>query len=263
MYRPRSVSTHEQAARNVASLVRLSAIALIGVYMAKRSRSILPFYADEPRRLYREDGTPRELQGTLLWSAPPSPGLRARDDLIAGVVTPIRRQRPHDALIRIDSQCFTSSMPGDTSCDCRWQKERAKDLIEVHGNGLLLLLMKGHEGRGHGLGIKIDAMAEAQQTGKSFSEVLADHELPLDVRDYTDAVKILRASPYKSARVLTNNPEKLDVVQQAGITVIREPLLPPDDVLGMPDSGVSAEYLTEWSEKQTRLGHLGMTGFDN
>ena len=239
----------QHSRREIVSFIGLSAIVMLGFYLAQRAKPSHTFYADAPDRLFRTDGTPRELQCSLVWSTPPKRKPRLRDNLVAAIVTPTRPQTPDDALIRIDSQCFTSTVLGDTSCDCRWQREAAMDRIEKHGNGVLLLLLSGHEGRGHGLATKIDTMALAQQSGTSFSEALSRQGKELDDRDYADGVAILRASPYKTARVLTNNPAKLAAVQQAGIIAIREPLTPPDTALIDPSSSVSNAYHTEWLEK--------------
>jgi 3,4-dihydroxy 2-butanone 4-phosphate synthase / GTP cyclohydrolase II len=149
------------------------------------------------------------------------------------------------ALVRIHSECLTGDVFGSLRCDCGAQLEHALEQVAEAGRGVVLYL-RGHEGRGIGLAHKLRAYALQDQ---GFDTVEANLELgfPADARDYSAAATMLLGLGVRRVRLLTNNPDKVQALQRAGIEVVeRVPLLQPP----RPEN---VRYLRT---KQERLGHL-------
>lgn len=122
-----------------------------------------------------------------------------------------------DCLVRIHSECATGDILGSLRCDCRNQLEESLELINMAGEGLLIYL-RGHEGRGIGLANKIRAYA-LQEQGMDTLDANVHLGFAPDARDYAVAVEILKKFGLKSVRLLTNNRDKIDALEQAGIKV--------------------------------------------
>ncbi|MCY3879128.1 MAG: GTP cyclohydrolase II [Rhodobacteraceae bacterium] len=124
--------------------------------------------------------------------------------------------RDEPVLTRIHSACFTGDVLGSLKCDCGQQLRSAVRLIAEAGSGLLLYL--NQEGRGIGLTNKVRAYALQDQ---GFDTVEANHRLGFedDERDFRVAGGILRQMGYSRARLLTNNPSKIQKLQAQGIEV--------------------------------------------
>jgi 3,4-dihydroxy 2-butanone 4-phosphate synthase/GTP cyclohydrolase II len=148
-------------------------------------------------------------------------------------------------LVRIHSECLTGDVFGSLRCDCGAQLDQAIERIAEEGRGVVLYL-RGHEGRGIGLAHKLRAYA-LQEEGLDTVEANLQLGFPADARDYGPASLILRALGVTRVRLLTNNPDKVAALEQAGLEVVeRVPLLDeprPENV----------RYLLT---KQERLGHL-------
>ncbi|ABE49626.1 GTP cyclohydrolase II [Methylobacillus flagellatus] len=150
-----------------------------------------------------------------------------------------------NVLVRVHSECLTGDIFSSNRCDCGEQLVLAQSMIAEAGQGVLLYL-KGHEGRGIGLANKIHAYA-LQDRGLDTVDANLHLGLPIDQRSYAAAVDILKDLGVHSLRLLTNNPEKVSSLQQAGLTVTeRIPLViqPNQDNL---------QYLLT---KRDRLGHF-------
>ncbi|MDR3424508.1 MAG: GTP cyclohydrolase II [Alphaproteobacteria bacterium] len=122
-----------------------------------------------------------------------------------------------DCLVRLHSECATGDVLGSLRCDCRNQLEKAMELIDRSGCGLLIY-MRGHEGRGIGLANKIRAYA-LQEQGMDTIDANVHLGFAPDARDYADAVAILKQFKLKKVRLLTNNRDKVKALQRAGIAV--------------------------------------------
>ena len=119
-------------------------------------------------------------------------------------------------LTRLHSTCFTGDVLGSLKCDCGPQLNSALKQISEHGSGLLLYL--NQEGRGIGLANKMRAYS-LQDEG--FDTVDANHRLGFedDERDYRIGAEILKSLGFSKVNLLTNNPHKVSMLEENGITV--------------------------------------------
>jgi GTP cyclohydrolase II len=122
-----------------------------------------------------------------------------------------------DAIIRMHSICHTGDIFGSKRCDCGYQLKQSMKMIVEHGNGALFYLAN-HEGRGIGLFSK--AMAYSLQEN-GYDTVEANESLGFvdDSRNYSDAIEVLKALRSKPVTLITNNPKKLNALQNAGLPV--------------------------------------------
>ena len=148
-----------------------------------------------------------------------------------------------DVPLRVHSECLTGDVLGSLRCDCRDQLTASLEMLGGMPRGVLIYMRQ--EGRGIGLTNKIRAYA-LQDHGHDTVE--ANHLLGFgdDERDYRSAADMLEALGVRSARLLTNNPRKLDGLRDHGIEVAgRIPIV-------MPVNRHNAQYLLT---KQKRSGH--------
>ena len=117
-------------------------------------------------------------------------------------------------IVRIHSECLTGDVFGSKRCDCQDQLHQSLSMIAENGNGYLIYL-KGHEGRGIGIGNKIAAYA-LQENGMNTYEANEALGLPRDKRNYIDAIWILKALHIDQFQFISNNPEKIDALKKAG-----------------------------------------------
>jgi len=118
--------------------------------------------------------------------------------------------------VRIHSECLTGDVFHSLRCDCRQQLTEALEMLS--GQGGILLYMR-HEGRGIGLYNKLDAYH--LQIEKGLDTFSANKELGYegDLRSYEEASQMLAALGIKKVKLLTNNPAKVNGLQQYGIEV--------------------------------------------
>lgn len=147
------------------------------------------------------------------------------------------------ALVRLHSECLTGDVFGSARCDCGEQLNESIKQILASEAGVIIYLHQ--EGRGIGLGNKIKAYA-LQDQGLDTVEANLELGFKEDLRDYGIGAQILRDLGVGEARLLTNNPHKLESLARYGVRVTREAL----EV--MPHHG-NIEYLRTKKEK---LGHL-------
>jgi GTP cyclohydrolase II/3,4-dihydroxy 2-butanone 4-phosphate synthase/GTP cyclohydrolase II len=149
-------------------------------------------------------------------------------------------------LVRVHSECLTGDLAGSLRCDCGAQFRSALSAIADAGSGVLIYL-RGHEGRGIGLGHKLRAYELQQWHGLDTVDANLRLGLPVDSRDYGAACDILDDLGVRSVRLLTNNPDKVRALTDRGITVTER--VPHEPIAG-PHSW---SYLTT---KRDRMGHL-------
>ena len=148
------------------------------------------------------------------------------------------------ALVRIHSQCLTGNVFGSERCDCGDQLHFALSTIAESGSGLLIYQLQ--EGRGIGLMNKLLAY-ELQDSGHDTVEANEHLGFEADHRNYDLCAGVLRHFGITRVRLMTNNPQKFDALEAAGIHVVeRVPIeIPPSDG--------TKEYL---KTKKAKLGHL-------
>lgn len=124
--------------------------------------------------------------------------------------------------VRIHSACLTGDLFGSLRCDCGEQLRGSLEFFAAKGGGVLLYLAQ--EGRGIGLGNKLRAYS-LQQEGLDTVDADCTLGFGADERCYDAAVQMLRYLQVKRIQLLTNNPEKVRAVREAGIQVVdRKPL---------------------------------------
>jgi 3,4-dihydroxy 2-butanone 4-phosphate synthase/GTP cyclohydrolase II len=156
-----------------------------------------------------------------------------------------RAQAP---LVRAHSECATGDIFGSRRCDCGEQLQRSLQLIAASDAGCLIYL-RGHEGRGIGLGAKLTAYA-LQDQGRDTIEANEDQGLPVDGREYDAVARVLNDLNVDAVRLLTNNPAKVEALEALGVKVLKR--VP---VLTEP----TPENYRYLKTKQDRMGHeLGL-----
>ena len=121
-------------------------------------------------------------------------------------------------LARVHSECLTGDVFGSLRCDCGPQLDLALERIVARGVGVVVYL-RGHEGRGIGLGKKLAAY-RLQDEGADTVEANERLGLPVDDRRYDIAAWILADLHAKRVELLSNNPAKRDGLEANGIEVI-------------------------------------------
>lgn len=146
-------------------------------------------------------------------------------------------------LARIHSECLTGDALFSQKCDCGPQLQAAMQAVQKEGRGVIVYLRQ--EGRGIGLINKIRAY-RLQDQGLDTVEANVALGLPVDARDFRLAKYIFEQLGVKEINLLTNNPEKVQVLSNAGIKVVeRVPL----------QVGGNAENEHYLNTKAQKLGH--------
>ena len=148
-------------------------------------------------------------------------------------------------LIRVHSECLTGDVLGSLRCDCGPQLDLAMRLIAESGNGAIIYL-RGHEGRGIGLGHKMRAYA-LQDEGLDSVDANVALGFPADSREYGIGAQIIADLGIKQMRLLTNNPAKYGGLEGYNLKIVeRVPLL----------GEANPENIRYLQTKEERMGHL-------
>lgn len=146
-------------------------------------------------------------------------------------------------LTRVHSECLTGDALFSRKCDCGPQLQAAMQAVAQAQRGVIVYLRQ--EGRGIGLINKIRAY-RLQDQGLDTVEANLALGLPVDARNFRLAQEILSALGIGHVRLLTNNPEKVNTLRNAGIDVLeRVPL----------QVGENAENERYLKTKAEKLGH--------
>lgn len=147
-------------------------------------------------------------------------------------------------LVRVHSECFTGDVLGSLRCDCGPQLNQAMRQIAQAGAGVIVYLRQ--EGRGIGL---LDKLRAYNLQDEGYDTVDANLMLghQADARDYTVAACILRDLGVREVQLLTNNPSKIEGLEQLGITVTQRVPMPPT---------LNVENAAYLATKMERMRHL-------
>ncbi|MGA7697108.1 MAG: GTP cyclohydrolase II [Candidatus Sulfotelmatobacter sp.] len=170
-----------------------------------------------------------------------SDGNRRVEEAVALVMGDVHSAPP---LVRVHSQCLTGDVFHSLRCDCRQQLEMALAMIRDLGAGILIY--EQQEGRGIGLMAKLQAY-ELQDSGLDTVEANERLGFKADQRDFALPGQILKALGVTRVRLLSNNPDKVEALQRAGVEVVQRV---PCEVEASPHA---EEYL---KTKKEKLGHL-------
>ncbi|MCD9147280.1 GTP cyclohydrolase II [Pseudophaeobacter flagellatus] len=155
-----------------------------------------------------------------------------------------RPDRSQPVLARLHSACFTGDVLGSLKCDCGPQLNAALAQMGAEGSGVLLYL--NQEGRGIGLANKMRAYSLQDQ---GFDTVEANHRLGFedDERDFRLGAAILKELGFDQVRLLTNNPNKIAMMEKTGITVAERV------ALQVGKNAFNSQYL---ATKAAKSGHM-------
>jgi 3,4-dihydroxy 2-butanone 4-phosphate synthase/GTP cyclohydrolase II len=150
-----------------------------------------------------------------------------------------------NVLVRVHSECLTGDVFGSIRCDCGVQLDRALAQIAEAGQGVVVYL-RGHEGRGIGLGHKLRAYT-LQDQGRDTVEANEELGFPADSREYGIGSQILVDLGITTMRLMTNNPAKYGGLEGFGLEIVER----------VPVSVTpNAENIAYLRTKQEKLGHL-------
>jgi GTP cyclohydrolase II len=166
---------------------------------------------------------------------------RRKETAVALVMGDIHSAPP---LVRVHSQCMTGDVFGSLRCDCRQQLEMALSMIAAAGTGVLIY--EQQEGRGIGLMAKLQAY-ELQDNGLDTVEANEKLGFKADHRQYSLPTEILKSLGVKKLRLLSNNPDKVHAIENAGIEVAERV---PCEVAPQKHT---EKYL---NTKRQKMGHL-------
>ena len=148
-------------------------------------------------------------------------------------------------LVRVHSECLTGDVFGSMRCDCGVQLDQALASVAAAGEGVVVYL-RGHEGRGIGLGHKLRAYT-LQDQGRDTVEANVELGFPADSREYGIGSQVLVDLGITTMRLMTNNPAKYGGLEGYGLEIVeRVPLrTSPTD-----------ENIAYLRAKQEKMGHL-------
>ncbi|KAJ0809247.1 putative GTP cyclohydrolase II [Helianthus annuus] len=150
-----------------------------------------------------------------------------------------------DVLVRVHSECLTGDIFGSGRCDCGNQLSLAMEIIEESGRGVLIYL-RGHEGRGIGLGHKLRAY-NLQDLGHDTVEANLELGFAPDAREYGIGAQMLRDIGVQTMRLMTNNPAKFTGLKGYGLAIVeRVPVMTP----------ITDENRRYLETKRTKMGHI-------
>jgi 3,4-dihydroxy 2-butanone 4-phosphate synthase/GTP cyclohydrolase II len=160
-------------------------------------------------------------------------------------------QGEDDVLVRMHSECLTGDVFGSMRCDCGPQLTASMQRIGEEGLGVVVYL-RGHEGRGIGIGHKLRAY-QLQDNGHDTVDANLALGLPIDSREYGIGAQILVDLGLTTMRLMTNNPAKYGGLDGYGLEIVeRVPLLVEPN----------PENIAYLRTKRERMGHL-LEGLDD
>ena len=150
-------------------------------------------------------------------------------------------------LVRVHSECLTGDVFGSMRCDCGMQLDRAMEHDRRRRASGVVVYLRGHEGRGIGLGHKLRAYT-LQDQGRDTVEANLELGFPADSREYGIGAQILVDLGVTTMRLMTNNPAKYGGLEGYGLEIVeRVPLhIAPN----------AREHRATCAPSRRRSGHL-------
>ncbi len=164
------------------------------------------------------------------------------EEFVALVKGKIEADKP--TLVRIHSQCLTGDVFHSQKCDCGPQLQRAMEMIQAEGSGVIVYQQQ--EGRGIGIVNKIRAYA-LQDQGADTIEANVKLGLAIDAREYNQCAEIIKLLGVQRVRLMSNNPDKVCALRKAGLEVVERVQLE------VKTSASAVKYL---KTKKEQMGHL-------
>ncbi|MBU6157894.1 MAG: bifunctional 3,4-dihydroxy-2-butanone-4-phosphate synthase/GTP cyclohydrolase II [Bacteroidetes bacterium] len=152
-------------------------------------------------------------------------------------------QENEPILVRVHSSCFTGDILASLRCDCGEQLDKAMQMVEAEGKGVVLYM--NQEGRGIGLLNKLKAY-KLQEEGMDTVEANLKLGFPMDARDYGVGAQILRSLGVNKIRLISNNPKKRAAILGYGLEIVES--VP----VKIPSNPFNENYL---NTKKEKLGH--------
>ena len=152
-------------------------------------------------------------------------------------------EQDEPVLVRVHSSCVTGDIFGSCRCDCGEQLEKAMEMVEKEGKGVILYM--NQEGRGIGLMNKLKAY-KLQEQGMDTVQANIALGFKMDERDYGVGAQILRDIGVTKMRLMTNNPKKRSGLIGYGLEIVEE--VP----IEVPPNPHNLNYL---KTKQDKMGH--------
>ena len=172
---------------------------------------------------------------------PSEPNRKPVEGAVALVIGDIHAAPP---VVRIHSQCLTGDVFHSLRCDCHDQLHMALARIAEEGAGILIY--EQQEGRGIGLMAKLRAY-ELQDQGLDTIEANEQLGFEADLRHFELPAEILKQLNVPAVRLMTNNPEKVSSLEDAGIKVTERLSA------AIPSEPSFERYL---ETKREKMGHL-------
>ncbi len=126
-------------------------------------------------------------------------------------------EKDEPVLVRVHSSCFTGDILHSLRCDCGEQLQKAMEMVEAEGKGVVLYM--NQEGRGIGLMNKLKAY-KLQEEGKDTVEANLALGFKKDQRDYGVGAQILRHLNVSKIRLMSNNPRKRAGLLGYGLEIV-------------------------------------------
>jgi len=147
-------------------------------------------------------------------------------------------------MVRLHSECLTGDVFHSLKCDCGPQLEKSMQMIREN-KGVLIYLRQ--EGRNIGLINKLKAY-QLQDTGMDTFEANVALGFDYDQRKYDLAVEILEDLGISRVRLITNNPEKIEAIDNSATIELVERVK-----IDIPHNRFNTKYL---QAKKETMGHL-------
>ncbi len=147
-------------------------------------------------------------------------------------------------LVRVHSSCATGDIFGSLRCDCGPQLEKAMQMVETEGKGVVVYM--NQEGRGIGLMNKIRAY-KLQEEGLDTVDANLHLGFKDDERDYGVGAQVIRELGIRKIRLITNNPVKRIGLEGYGLEIVE---VVPNIIKPNPHN---QKYL---ETKRVRMGHF-------